>query len=247
MTFDSSVHRIYFWGLMVLMVLLMTSCAHRSSHGVHQHGKKMGKPPAVASHNPHSPIVMEKGQNGASSGGEGYFPEVVGKSSDLLEEDPMIREDHKFGSDSISPGSSNDYWVNRARAEQLTAQSGLQDVHFEFDSFQLNEQAKTTLSANAEWLKAHPHAEITIEGHCDDRGTASYNHVLGEKRAMRTKNYLARLGVPAERLHIMSFGKDNPACWDSTEPCYQKNRRAHLVLDVSVASTALQYSADRTE
>jgi len=71
--------------------------------------------------------------------------------------------------------------------------------------------------------------------------------VLGEKRAIRTKNYLASLGVPVEQLHIMSFGKDNPACWDSTEPCYQKNRRAHLVLDVSVASTVLQYSADRTE
>jgi peptidoglycan-associated lipoprotein len=247
MTFHSSVHRIYFWGLVVVMVLYMTSCAHRSSHGIHQGGEKMGKPSAVVSQDHPSARAMEKGQNDAISGGEGYFPEVAGKFSDLLEEGPMIREDQKFGSDSISPGSSNDYWVNRTRAEQLTAQSGLQDVHFEFDSFQLNEQAKSTLSANAEWLKAHPHAEITIEGHCDDRGTASYNHVLGEKRAIRTKNYLASLGVPAEQLHIMSFGKDNPACWDSTEPCYQKNRRAHLVLDVSVASTVLQYSADRTE
>ena len=246
MTFHASVHRIYFWGLAVVMVLLMTSCAYRSSHGVHQHGKKIGKPPAVVSIDNPSAEAMGKGKNDVLSGGEGYFPEVAGKYSDLLEEDPMIREDHKFGSDAISPGSSNDYWVNRTRAEQLTAQSGLQDVHFEFDSFQLTDQAKADLSANAEWLKAHPHAEITIEGHCDDRGTASYNHVLGEKRAMRTKNYLASLGVPAERLHIMSFGKDNPACWEATEPCFQKNRRAHLVLDVSVASTAF-YSADRTE
>jgi peptidoglycan-associated lipoprotein len=182
-----------------------------------------------------------------TSGGEGYFSEGAGKLSDLLEEDPMIREDKNFGLDLKSPVSPNDYWVDRTRAEQLTAQSGIQDVHFEFDSFQLNELAKAMLSANAEWLKAHPHAEITIEGHCDDRGTASYNHVLGEKRAIRTKNYLASLGVPAERLHVMSFGKDNPACWDSTEPCYQKNRRAHLVLDINVASTAMQYPANRTD
>jgi len=234
------------WGIVVLMVLLATGCAHRSSHVSH-HGKKTGKPAIVASQGDFSPVSQEKGLNGVTSGGEGYFPEVAGKFSDLLEEDPMIREDKNFGSDLKSPGFSNDYWVNRTRAEQLTAQSGLQDVHFEFDSFQLNELAKETLGANAEWLKAHPHAELTIEGHCDDRGTASYNHVLGEKRAIRTKTYLTSLGVPAERLHVMSFGKENPVCWDSAEPCYQKNRRAHLVLDISVAATAMQYSAGRTE
>lgn len=247
MTFHASTRRIYVWVIVILMVLLVTGCGHRTSHGVHKHGKKTGKPNMVASQGGLSTVSTEKGLIGVTSGGEGYFPEGAGQLSDLLEADPMIVEDKNFDSDLKSPGSSNDYWVNRTRAEQLTAQSGLQDVHFEFDSFQLNEQAKATLSANAEWLKAHPHAEITIEGHCDDRGTASYNHVLGERRAIRTKNYLASLGVPAERLHVMSFGKDNPACWDSTEPCYQKNRRAHLVLDISVASTAMQYSASRND
>ena len=247
MTFHASTRRIYVWVIVILMVLLMTGCGHRSSHGIHKHGKKTGKPAVVASQADLSTVSTGKGLSGVTSGGEGYFPEGAGKLSDLLEEDPMVREDTDFGSDLKSPASSNDYWANRTRAEQLTAQSGIEDVHFEFDSFQLNEQAKATLSANAEWLKAHPHAEITIEGHCDDRGTASYNHVLGEKRAIRTKNYLASLGVSAERLHVMSFGKDNPACWDSTEPCYRKNRRAHLVLDISVASTAMQYSANRTD
>jgi peptidoglycan-associated lipoprotein len=247
MTFHASTCRIYVWGIVILMVLLASGCGHRSSHGVHKHGKKTGKPTVVVSQGDLSTVSTEKGLHGVTSGGEGYFSEEAGKLSDLLEEDPMIREDKNFGLDLKSPVSPNDYWVDRTRAEQLTAQSGIQDVHFEFDSFQLNELAKATLSANAEWLKAHPHAEITIEGHCDDRGTASYNHVLGEKRAIRTKNYLASLGVPAERLHVMSFGKDNPACWDSTEPCYQKNRRAHLVLDINVASTAMQYSANRTD
>ena len=246
MTFHSLTRRMSVWGLVILLVLLATGCAHRSSHVV-KHGKKTGKSTMVASQGDLSPVSSEKGLNGGTVGGEGYFPGVAGKLSDFLEEDPMIREDKNFASDLKSPGSPNDYWVNRTRAEQLTAQSGLQDVHFEFDSFQLNDQAKETLEANAEWLKANPHAELTIEGHCDDRGTASYNHVLGEKRAIRTKAYLTSLGVPADRLHVMSFGKENPVCWDSSEPCYQKNRRAHLVLDISVAATAMQYSGSRTE
>ena len=133
-----------------------------------------------------------------------------------------------------------DYWLTRTRAEQLTAQSGLEDVHFDFNSSQLNERAKIILIANAEWLKANPDAEVTIEGHCDNRGTSSYNFVLGEKRASRTKIYLTSLGVSDERLSIMSFGKDNPACWDPTGPCYQKNRRAHLVLGLNLETTAMR-------
>ena len=248
MTVHSSTRRIYVWGIVILIMVLATGCAHRSTHGVHKYGKKSGAPTLVASQGDFSTGATEQALNKETSNGEGYFPEGSGALSDLLAEDPLIREDHTFGS-GLTPSSDppNDYWVNRTRAEQLTAQAGLRDVHFDFDSFQLNEEAKATLGANAEWLKAHPHAEITIEGHCDDRGTASYNHVLGEKRALRTKNYLTSLGVPAERLHVMSFGKENPTCWDSTEPCFQKNRRAHLVLDISVASTPMPYVADRRD
>ena len=247
MTVHSSTRRIYLWGIVILVMLLATGCAHRSSQGVHKYGKKTGAPTVVASQGDFSAGVSEKGLTEGTFAGEGYFPEGAGTLSDLLAEDPLIREDHTFGSDLTPPVSANDYWGNRTRAEQLTAQSGLRDVHFEFDSFQLNEQAKATLGANAEWLKTHPHAEITIEGHCDDRGTASYNHILGEKRAIRTKTYLASLGVPAERLHVMSFGKENPACWDSTEPCFQMNRRAHLVLDISVASAVIPSVADQRD
>jgi peptidoglycan-associated lipoprotein len=178
--------------------------------------------------------------DGKISGGEGYFPNESGTFSDLLEEEALIQEDPQFGHDGKGGGSPNDYWLNRTRAEQFTAQSGLEDVHFDFNSIQLNERAKTILMANAEWLKANPDASVTIEGHCDERGTSSYNYVLGEKRAIRTKTYLTSLGVSDARLQIMSYGKDNPACWDSTEPCYQKNRRAHLVLGITVASTAMR-------
>ncbi|MDX1411848.1 MAG: OmpA family protein [Nitrospirales bacterium] len=134
-------------------------------------------------------------------------------------------------------GSSEDYWAQRQQAEFLTEQAGLQDVYFGFDSWELTDEAKQILKANAQWLKGHPKAAITIEGHCDQRGTRAYNYVLGEKRATRTRNYLASLGVSPTQLTVMSYGKDNPFCRESSNTCYQENRRAHMVLGTAVASS----------
>ena len=232
--------RILAWGIVLVMVVLAMGCGHRSSHGSQVHSKKFNKAQMVANQSTASDLTSADGTSGTNGEGEGYFGNGSGTFSDLLDEEALIQDDPQFGNDGTGGGSPNDYWLNRTRAEQFTAQSGLEDVHFDFNSFQLNERAKTILIANAEWLKANPNAEVTIEGHCDDRGTSSYNYVLGEKRASRTKNYLASLGVSDERLYIMSFGKDNPACWDPTEPCYKKNRRAHLVLGMTMASTAMR-------
>lgn len=112
---------------------------------------------------------------------------------------------------------------------------GLQDVFFAFDSWRLSDEARHLLETNAEWLKSHPHERLTIEGHCDERGTQAYNYVLGEKRATMVKQYLAYLGVPAHQMVVTSFGKDRPTCRLFTEECFQANRRAHFVSDVSVA------------
>ncbi|MDH5429446.1 MAG: OmpA family protein [Nitrospirota bacterium] len=224
------------WSLILVMALFVTGCGHRSSHGSQAHSKKFNKARMVAHQPTGSDLTVLKGP----AGGEGYFGQEAASLSDALNADTFIQEDPQFGYEENNTGSPNDYWVNRTRAEQFTAQAGLEDVHFDFNSIQLSEQAKTILMANAEWLKAHPHAEMTIEGHCDDRGTSSYNYVLGEKRALRTKAFLTSLGVSGERLKVMSFGKDNPACWDPTEPCYHKNRRAHLVLGLKVASTVMR-------
>lgn len=228
--------RILAWGLVLVMALLAMGCGHRSSHGSQAHSKKFNKARMVA----HQPTASDLTSSKGKAGGEGYFPNDSGTFSDLLDDESLIQEDPQFGNDRTGGGSPNDYWLNRTRAEQFTAKSGLEDVHFDFNSIQLNEEAKRVLMANAEWLKVHPEAEVTIEGHCDDRGTSSYNYVLGKKRAVRTKAFLTSLGVSSEQLNIMSFGKDNPACWDPTEPCYQKNRRAHLVLGITVASTAMR-------
>ena len=106
----------------------------------------------------------------------------------------------------------------------------LGDVYFEFDKADLIEEARARLARNAEWLRSHPEFEITIEGHCDERGTNEYNLALGERRAAAAKDYLASLGVGATRLRTLSYGEERPQCSDSTESCWARNRRAHFVV-----------------
>ena len=108
--------------------------------------------------------------------------------------------------------------------------SPVKDVYFAFDRYDLTEEGRTTLKANADWLKSNPAARLQIEGHCDERGTVAYNLVLGEKRAKAARNYLVELGVGANRLSVVSYGKERPSCNEHAESCYQQNRRGHLVV-----------------
>ncbi len=227
------------WGVVLVMVLSLTGCGHRATQGI-QHGKKARNMPhsgAVQQGSQETLVSAGSGQAGDAFSREGYFPGQEGAFSGLLHDDPLVYEESSLANPHA--GTPNDYWANRARAEELTAQSGLRDVLFEFDSYQLTDRAKEILVSNAEWIKAHPHAHITIEGHCDDRGTQAYNYVLGEKRALRTQAYLIGLGVDREQLQTMTFGKDNPGCRNYDESCFQKNRRAHLVLGVNLVSTVM--------
>ena len=170
---------------------------------------------------------LETAENGEDLTGDGLTgAEGIGA------EDPFAQ-----GWEPGDGDSAEDYWAQRQQAEYLTEQAGLQDVYFDFDSYQLTDEAKQILTANAGWLKGHPKAGITIEGHCDQRGTRAYNYVLGEKRATRTRNYLASLGVSPTQLTVMSYGKDNPFCRESSNTCFQENRRAHMVLGTAVASS----------
>ncbi|HCY84350.1 MAG TPA: peptidoglycan-associated lipoprotein Pal [Desulfobacteraceae bacterium] len=105
-----------------------------------------------------------------------------------------------------------------------------QNIHFEFDSAELNAMAKMLLKEKAEWLNANPMAKVTIEGHCDERGTTDYNLALGERRARAAKNYLVDLGVSAARLTMISFGEEKPLDPGMTEEAYRKNRRAQFVI-----------------
>jgi peptidoglycan-associated lipoprotein len=117
------------------------------------------------------------------------------------------------------------------RAEQnATAAAGLRDVFFGYDSWAINEEGRQALARDAEWLRRHPAVQLKVEGHCDDRGSSTYNFVLAEKRAKSVRNYLMDLGIRPERLTVVSYGKERPFCKDRSEACYQQNRRGHLVV-----------------
>ena len=109
----------------------------------------------------------------------------------------------------------------------------LKDVGFNFDSAALSDNARATLRANADWLKANATARIQIEGHCDERGEADYNMALGAKRAQAAMDYLATLGVAANRMSTISYGEEIPVCKDKNEACWVKNRRARFVVAAS--------------
>ncbi len=104
-----------------------------------------------------------------------------------------------------------------------------QDVHFDFDRYDVKENDKPGLKNVADWLGKHPDAKLMIEGNCDERGTAEYNLALGEKRANSVKEYLVALGIPADRLETISYGKEKPICTEHNESCWYKNRRAHMI------------------
>lgn len=105
--------------------------------------------------------------------------------------------------------------------------SSLMRVHFEFDQYVLTADARDTLKKNAAYLKAKG-VRVQIEGHCDERGSDEYNLALGEKRALAVKNYLVSLGVPADRLSIISYGEEIPLVMASTEAAWAQNRRAEF-------------------
>ena len=113
---------------------------------------------------------------------------------------------------------------------QLNNERPLGDVFFNLDESSIKEESKAALSTNATWLKRWTSTRISIEGHCDERGTAEYNLGLGERRANAVKAYLVELGVPADRLVIVSKGKESPFCTDKNEACWQQNRRGHFVI-----------------
>jgi len=110
--------------------------------------------------------------------------------------------------------------------------SGLQDAYFDYDKSDIRDDARSALTKDADAIKAilqeFGTASITVEGHCDERGSAEYNLGLGDRRATAAKDFLVQLGVPGDRLKTISYGKERPACTESNEDCWQRNRRAHF-------------------
>jgi peptidoglycan-associated lipoprotein len=113
---------------------------------------------------------------------------------------------------------------------QLNSERPLGDVFFDLDNAAIKEEGRSALATNATYLKRWTSTRITIEGHCDERGTAEYNLGLGERRANAVKAHLVELGVPADRITIVSKGKESPFCTESNEACWRQNRRGHFLI-----------------
>jgi peptidoglycan-associated lipoprotein len=116
-----------------------------------------------------------------------------------------------------------------AREAALTAFIG-ENIHFEFDSILLSGQARQILVSKAEYLRTNPDITITVEGHCDDRGTSEYNIALGERRAESVKRFLVNLGIGTNRLDTVSYGEERPIAMGHDEDSWAKNRRAQFVI-----------------
>jgi len=113
--------------------------------------------------------------------------------------------------------------------EQMFARN-VQDVFFEYDSYDLRPDAQTSLTQAAQFLQQHANLRFTVEGHCDERGSTEYNLALGDKRAAAVKEALTKGGVNSSRVNTISYGKEKPFCTESNEQCWQQNRRGHFVL-----------------
>jgi peptidoglycan-associated lipoprotein len=108
-------------------------------------------------------------------------------------------------------------------------EQAVHDAYFDYDKSDIRPDAREALSQTADYLKANPSIKATIEGHCDERGSTEYNLGLGDRRANAVKNYLVSLGVSADRMTTVSYGKEKPFCMEHDETCWQQNRRGHFV------------------
>jgi peptidoglycan-associated lipoprotein len=120
-----------------------------------------------------------------------------------------------------------------AAAPQPTADElftrNVKDAYFDYDQASIRPDAREALSQTAQFLRSYPQVRVTVEGHCDERGSTEYNLALGDRRASAVKDFLVSLGVTADRIDTISYGKERPVCNEHSESCWQQNRRGHFV------------------
>ena len=112
------------------------------------------------------------------------------------------------------------------RGGEFLGQETVKTVTFDYDRYELSEEARATLQANAAVIKVRRDWNVLVEGHCDDRGTVEYNLALGQKRAKSVRDYYVRLGVPESVMGTISYGEEKPLCTEATDDCWLQNRRA---------------------
>lgn len=219
--------------LMGIVLLLNQGCNAKlltsESEGEHASGSGVTKlPPSLS---------------GGSSSGDTKLPTISGESSSS----ELSGFSHNPSEERLAQGGYSEALtttgvdpLQRAeltKEEKAAMEAGLQDVFFGYDQWTLSDASMDALNHDAVYLNSHPAAVLKIEGHCDERGTADYNMVLGDKRAKAARNYLAEFLVKLNQLAIVSYGKARPFCLDQDESCYQQNRRDHMLLTINGEGT----------
>src|SRR6266851_4618074 len=133
------------------------------------------------------------------------------------------------GDSGIGPGGGSSL-TNLKNGKHEGDQGPLKDIHFGYNDYTIQPQDNDILRANADWLQQNRKTAVQVEGHCDERGSEEYNIALGAKRAQAAKDYLQTLGINAERISTISYGKELPLCTDQTEDCWSQNRRDHFAV-----------------
>jgi peptidoglycan-associated lipoprotein len=159
---------------------------------------------------------------------QSYASETQGHTDDVAGSSDQGQQTG-IGEATLAKTSRDDQLSMGSRSEAIKAFEN-EDIHFEFDSAKLTVQAQEILREKARYLLENPDISVTIEGHCDDRGTNEYNLALGERRALSAQAYLKTLGVDEPRLNTVSYGEESPLAPGTSEETRAKNRRAHFVV-----------------
>ena len=154
-------------------------------------------------------------------------PKAMEKSPEAAAAEAAKAEEERKAAEAAAAAKAAE--EEKAREAAAKKEEGLQPVYFDFDKSFIRDDARSVMKANAAYLKANPKVKIKIEGNCDERGTIEYNQALGQRRAQSAKKYLVDLGIKASRISLISYGKEKPICNESTEDCWQRNRRDDLV------------------
>jgi peptidoglycan-associated lipoprotein len=214
-------------------------------------------PPAPPTPTPPAPTVTLTAEPSTVERGQSVTLSWSSQNATNVDLEPAVGKVQAQGSSSVTPSDSTTYTITatgpggtqsqtarvtvtvpppappppapvKEVSEQDLFGQNVKDAFFDYDKSDLRPDAEQALSADANFLKEHPGAKFTIEGHCDDRGSEEYNLGLGDRRATEAKTYLINAGVSGAQISTISYGKDRPFCQDHTEECWQQNRRDHF-------------------
>jgi len=230
--------------LFAILAFLMTGCARK--HAVAAAPQATPPPPIDASLSA-TPSTIQKGQSVEltwnTSNADSVSIDGLGTMPAAGTQQVKPEESTTYTLHASGPGGSKEstarVTVNleaiaatdtpKEDLAQLFAQN-VKDVFFDYDSYSVPSAQSQSIAANAQFLTQHPDIKIVLEGHCDERGSDEYNLALGDSRVQAVKQELIRLGINAERLKVVTYGKEKPFCTEATEQCWQQNRRAHFTL-----------------